>query len=419
MLPSGAGCVWLSVLASDIEYFGVERPKTVTLHQQSSWPTANQQVDTREKDIGSYVYVLPSRICDLVKIGKANSVFERARAFGVDSIDIGSSYALHLASAHDAVHLEKTLHRTFRKWAVSKEEALQKGVRGDGATEWFSGACLALLRDYLVANADIFGFTIVSSDAFAEPFQGRMACGVPRDKRSLELDNVHLRQKKASVVSMRASQDRLTNRAAKLELQFSQLAVLLEQRMLAVDASSDAVFLGCAMPYERRFQLLFISRSSFQKGERDSVLLDLHESDICADGYSERLITSWACLENRDFTLEQVNVLFPANQSTGGRAVWPQFSKFVERLHTNPLGDHFFETTPDEIIEAADCFFEAKGMQSGSLTPNTRASGGRMLSLFDEGASLKEIENSHKGGSRGDLAFGSSPGPAIRSLRRN
>ena len=52
----------------------------------------------------SHVYVLTSRVCDLVKIGKANSVLDRARAFGIEGIDIDRSYALSLNSSRDAVH---------------------------------------------------------------------------------------------------------------------------------------------------------------------------------------------------------------------------------------------------------------------------------------------------------------------------
>lgn len=123
----------------------------------------------------SHVYILWHRSANLLKIGKANSVLDRAKAFGLDSIDLGRSVALLLMSVEKAVHVEKTLHRTFKKWSVSKDDAIAAGIGNDGATEWFSGECRDRLLAYLDANSDLLDFTVLPSTSLLGLLEAREA----------------------------------------------------------------------------------------------------------------------------------------------------------------------------------------------------------------------------------------------------
>lgn len=134
-----------------------------------------------QQEYDSHVYVLAHSVLDLMKIGKANSVLDRAKAFGMESIDWDRSFALRVTSAQQAVHVEKSLHRTFKKWRLSRGSAIALGVNNHGATEWFSPKCRDRLVTYLESNADLFDFTVVPPIVLREMLKAR-------ELRRLELE---------------------------------------------------------------------------------------------------------------------------------------------------------------------------------------------------------------------------------------
>lgn len=93
-----------------------------------------------------YVFVHPSG--EILKIGKANSIPERATALGMNNIDLSRSFALRRASMHAALETESRLHAKMKKWAIDPLVAKRFGVAQNGVTEWFSGRCF----DHLVAD---------------------------------------------------------------------------------------------------------------------------------------------------------------------------------------------------------------------------------------------------------------------------
>lgn len=339
----------------------------------------------------SHVYVLKHRNCDLLKIGKANSVLDRAKAFGIDSIDLGSSFALRLCSGQQAVHVEKTLHKTFKKWAVSKDDAIALGIAADGSTEWFSGSCRRRLLDFVGANSDLLEFTVLPSGSLAELLAAQETRRLARDQQRDVRRAVQLSRQRELDIRRQAKDVRLAARTGALEVQFARLALLLEQRMLSIENSADAVFLGCVSPCPGRFQLLFLSRPLFEREGRDSVWVDMSEAEVCSDGHFERIITSWASREDDECTLEQVTIMFPVSQARGDGLEWPQFAEFIARLHERPLDSRFFQTTAAEVCEACESFFEAKRLPARPSAVEHCQHGGRIIDLFDEGAGLAEI----------------------------
>jgi T5orf172 domain len=284
----------------------------------------------------SHVYILWHSSANLLKIGKANSILDRAKAFGLDSIDLGRSVALRLKSVEEAVHVEKTLHKTFKKWSVSKDDAIASGIGSDGATEWFSGDCWNRLIAYLDANSDLLEFTVLPSTSLLTLLEAREARRLELDRLRVELKDQQLTRRLASDIQRQARDVRIAARNAELERQFVRIAGLLEQRMIAIDNSEDAVFLGCTSPYEGRFELLFLSRPSFTTEGRDVVWVDMSETDVYADGCFQRIVTSWSRREDEDCALEQVNVMFPTKRSRGDGLDWPQFAGFIELLLSAP-----------------------------------------------------------------------------------
>ncbi len=138
--------------------------------------------DVPQRGYNSHVYVLADKGTGLLKIGKANSILERAKAFGMEGIDWDSSFALRLTSAQQAVHVEKSLHRTFKKWRVARDAAIALGVSKHGATEWFSSECRVRLVTYLESNSDLLDFTVVPPIALREMLEAR-------EMHRLELEN--------------------------------------------------------------------------------------------------------------------------------------------------------------------------------------------------------------------------------------
>lgn len=358
---------------------------------QSKSSTLKLPDGPRTEAVASHVYVLKSRSCDLVKIGKANSVLERVKAFGIESIDISCSYALCLKSAQDAVHLEKTLHRTFRKWAVSKSEALDKGVGRDGATEWFSGDCLDRLREYLVSNADLLGFTMLPSSVLLAVIQEHMDYRVALNQRRRQLNSLQFREQQAADIRRRARETRIAASKAEVKRRCEELACLMKARMQAVEANVDAMFVGCASPCEGSFQLLFFFRSSFAMEGRESAWLDMNESDVCVDRCYRRLITSWARTERGDLTLEQVNVTFPLVGSSEDVFANQQFRDFIEEIQACPIDDRFFSLSARDAFNLGEDLLRTKRVKNRSSGKNTPLQVGHALSLFDEGTSLQEI----------------------------
>lgn len=337
----------------------------------------------------SHVYVLKHRNSDLLKIGKANSVLDRAKAFGIDSIDLGSSFALRLSSGRQAVHVEKTLHKTFKKWAVSKDDAIALGIAADGSTEWFSGGCRSRLLDYLSANSDLLEFTVLPSGSLVELLDAQETLRLARDHQREERREAELSRHQRLQERRQAKDVRLATRTGELDVQFARLAILLEQRMAAIEESADAVFLGCVSPCPGRFQLLFLSRPVFEREGRDSVWVDMSESEVSSDGYFEGIITSWARREDDDCTLEQVAIMFPVKQARGDGLDWPQFADFIALLQARPLDSRFFDTTAAEVCEACESFFEAKRLQGQTTVVDQCQLDGRIIDLFDEGAGLR------------------------------
>lgn len=143
-----------------------------------------EQADRSQAEYDSHVYVLENIGNDLMKIGKANSVLERAKAFGMESIDWERSFALRLRSAQQAVHVEKSLHRTFKKWRVSRDAAIALGVSSHGATEWFSRECRDRLVTYLESNADLLDITVVPPIALREMLEARELHRLELEKRN-------------------------------------------------------------------------------------------------------------------------------------------------------------------------------------------------------------------------------------------
>lgn len=331
----------------------------------------------------SHVYVLQSRHCDLLKIGKANSVLDRARAFGIDSIDLDRSFALRLNSGPQAVHVERTLHKTFKKWAVSKDAAIAFGIAEDGATEWFSGACRNRLLEFLEANADLLECTVVLSNPLRELLAARAA-------RRAAFDHERVRQKESRLFNphahsprQQAKDARLAARTAELGRQISQVVVLMEDRMLAIDESTDAVFLGCAWPGTSTFELLFVSKSTFVTTGRHSVWLDKSETEVCADGYCAHVITSTQSRKNENFTVAQVNVAFNVGRRPRDYLYeWPQFSDFIERLRSRPLGERFYKMTADDICASGASLLAGKCLSEHSAPSSRRKHDFRYLNVF-------------------------------------
>ena len=343
----------------------------------------------------SHVYILWHSGANLLKIGKANSVLDRAKAFGLDSIDLGRSVALRLKSVAQAVHVERTLHRTFKKWSVSKDDAIAAGIGNDGATEWFSTECRDRLFAYLETNSDLFDFTLVSSDSLRDLLEARLV-------RRIEFDRIRLEQK-AQKLNQVAEQDgrrqtkesRRTAQRLDLERQLTSLARLFEERMKVVDDSPDAVFLGCSAPSKERFELLFLSRPSFVAEGRDSVWVDMLEASVRSDFGGANLISYTATLQPEFCSLEQVNLSFRWSRELGYDVNFPPFAKFIDLLRSRPLDAAFFETTTREICEAADCFFEAKRIQPRSEKIVSKWFAEQSLQLFaEEGSGLNEIVKS-------------------------
>lgn len=316
-----------------------------------------QEVGTLQ---ASHVYILWHSSANLLKIGKANSVLDRAKAFGLDSIDLGRSVALRLKSVAQAVHVEKTLHRTFKKWSVSKDDAIAAGIANDGATEWFSTECRERLFTYLETNSDLFDFALVSSDALRDLLEARESRRLELDRLRVERELQDRHRRLAADVRKQSIDARLADRTVELERQFEGLASLFEQRLIAVERSPDAVFIGCNSPWEGRFELLFLSRPSFTSEGRDFVWVDLLEASVSADGYHSNLITSSQIHRDEFCNLEQINISIPRDRLRSDGQDWTQFSKFVALLRSRPMDSVFLELTASDICEAADYFFDAK-----------------------------------------------------------
>ncbi len=339
--------------------------------------------DQRAHDY-SHVYVLTHRRCDLLKIGKANSVLDRAEAFGIDSIDLGRSFALRLNSSQQAVHVEKTLHKTFRKWAISKHDAVALGIPIDGATEWFSGSCRGRLLDYVGANSDLLEFTVLQSNSLEELLRARTTRRLELEQLREERRLQELHRRVAADVRQLSRDARLAARTAELEGKFEKLASLFDERMSCVESSMDAVFLGCNSPWEGRFELLFLSRPDFTPEGRDFVWVDPLEASVSADGYRSNLITSSAVYRGDLCHLAQVNVSLPSDRQRFDGQDWTQFSKFATLLRSRPVDSAFLDSTKAEICEAADCFFEAKRLQSRCEPAVPGLVTARPLELFDD-----------------------------------
>lgn len=341
----------------------------------------------------SHVYILWHSSANLLKIGKANSVLDRAKAFGLDSIDLGSSVALRLKSVAQAVHVEKTLHRTFKKWSVSKDNAIAAGIGNDGATEWFSTECRDRLFAYLETNSDLFDFTLVSSDALRDLLEARLARRIEFDRMRLEQNAQKLNRVIEQDVRRQSKEARRIAQKLDLERQLTSLARLFEVRMKAVDDSPDAVFLGCSAPSKDRFELLFLSRPSFVPEGRDSVWVGMLEGSVHSDFGGSNLISSTAASQDDFCSLEQVNVSFRWSCVLGYD--FSAFAKFIDLLRSRPLEAAFFESTAREICDAADCFFEAKQIQPRAEKIVSKWFAEQSLQLFaEEGSGLNEIVKS-------------------------
>lgn len=141
--------------------------------------------------MSAFVYFLPHASEPRFKIGKAIDVGARLRQLGKQLFDLGRCTAVQVASDHDALNLEKMLHRAFAQWRVPKEAvAATEGARTDGDTEWFQLNCFERLRQFLDHSEDIFCFSRVDSLEFAR------LIALPSAEADGELDGKGTRNRK-------------------------------------------------------------------------------------------------------------------------------------------------------------------------------------------------------------------------------
>ena len=92
----------------------------------------------------AFVYILQHKVDPVVKIGRSSHPLSRARELPED-LDLQQSYVIAVAH-EDAAKVEKMMHFLCRDLATGRP-------RGDGYTEWFDQAALAVVRGFLKRNA--------------------------------------------------------------------------------------------------------------------------------------------------------------------------------------------------------------------------------------------------------------------------
>lgn len=104
----------------------------------------------------SFVYFLLHRDGALVKIGKADSILNRATSLGIKELDLKKSFGFKLASNNNAFKLEKTLHFLFDSYRIHPDLIKEKVNHSDGLTEWFNVACLLRLPSLIDSFGGLF-----------------------------------------------------------------------------------------------------------------------------------------------------------------------------------------------------------------------------------------------------------------------
>lgn len=148
--------------------FGPRESLEQLLHGQLCALNANQMFATQVGDSDdndskeSFVYVLKHTTLPWFKIGKADSVQERARLVGLWSVDPAKSRVLQLATSKHAHNLERCLHRLLFNFRLSARMVAESTGVLDGAGEWFAESALTPLECLLPQLQTLLEFREVS-----------------------------------------------------------------------------------------------------------------------------------------------------------------------------------------------------------------------------------------------------------------
>jgi hypothetical protein len=112
----------------------------------------------------SNVYILVHRTANLLKIGKANNIIDRAFSLGLEDFELERSIGLQVNSAIQAFELERMLHLAFKEHRLSIFEASKSVNHDSGLTEWFNADCLGRVHAFLEHIGDLIQFRQVAVD---------------------------------------------------------------------------------------------------------------------------------------------------------------------------------------------------------------------------------------------------------------